>query len=411
MKSDSNGGGHMEKKSIALITAPGIAEHLGADLVEELPEMLDYYITDDYEWDVHYYEDILTGGTNDSKEVIEAVCDKKENEEWDFAIALTDLPLFKDKRPVVAEALKDKSAALISLPGFGFTTMKKRVQESILQLMNEMYYGTSDEGRQASAAHMESQDKQKFDALRNKDSRKLIGSRIFERISPLIRETPQEEEEGVDVRYTVKSKPGGYLRIISGMVFANEPWKMFPAFSKIIVIAFTTGSYALVFSTVWQLSMNFSVPRATLLTFFSILALTLWIIMAHQLWEKKGEENRTFLRKIYNVTTFFTLLMTVLMYYIILFGMFSIWTILLMPMAQVEAYTSASPGIGIYFYTSWIGASISTIIGALGSSFEDEEVVLDSTYGYRQRQRHEKLKEEREQEKEEEKEEAKEYEE
>ncbi|WP_434122167.1 hypothetical protein [Salinicoccus roseus] len=399
----------MEKKSIILITAPGIAERLGAKLVEEMPEMLDYYITDDYEWNVQYYDDILTGGTNDSKEVIEAVCDKKDDEGWDYAIALTDLPLFKDERTVVAEALQDKSAALISLPGFGFTTMKKRVQESILQLMNEMYYGTSDEGRQASAAHMESKDKQKFDALRNKDSRKLIGSRLLERISPLVRETPQEEDQGVDVRYTVKSKPGDYLRIISGMVFANEPWKMFPAFGKIIVIAFTTGSYALVFSTLWQLSMNLSVPRAILLTFFSILALTLWIIIAHQLWEKKGEGNSTFLRKIYNVTTFFTLLMSVLMYYIILFVMFSIWTILLMPMAQIEDYTSASPGIGIYFYTSWIGASISTIIGALGSTFEDEEVVLDSTYGYRQRQRQEKLKEERE--KEEEKEEAKEYEE
>ncbi len=371
----------MEKKSIALITAPGIAERLGAELVEEMPGMLDYYITDDYEWDVHYYDDILTGGTNDSKEVIEAVCDKKDDEGWDYAIALTDLPLFKDERPVVAEALKDKSAALISLPGFGFTTMKKRVQESILQLMNEMYYGTSDEGRQASAAHMESQDKQKFDALRNKDSRKLIGSRIFERISPLIRETPQEEEEGVDVRYTVKSKPGGYLRIISGMVFANEPWKMFPAFGKIIVIAFTTGSYALVFSTLWQLSTNFSIPRAIILTLFSILALTVWIIMAHQLWEKKGEENKAFLRRMYNLTTFFTLLITVFMYYIILFAMFSIWTILLMPMSQIESYTSTSPSIGIYFYTAWIGASISTIIGALGSAFEDEEVVLDSTYG------------------------------
>lgn len=401
----------MEKKSIILITAPGIAERLGAKLVEEMPEMLDYYITDDYEWNVQYYDDILTGGTNDSKEVIEAVCDKKDDEGWDYAIALTDLPLFKDERTVVAEALQDKSAALISLPGFGFTTMKKRVRESILQLMNEMYYGTSDEGRQASAAHMESRDKQKFDELRNKDSRKLIGSRLLERISPLVRETPQEEDRGVDVRYTVKSKPGGYLRMISGMVFANEPWKMFPAFSKIIVIAFSTGSYALVFSTLWQLSVNFSVPRAILLTFFSILALTLWIIIAHQLWEKKSEENRTFLRKIYNVTTFFTLLMSVLMYYIILFGMFSIWTILLMPMTQIETYTSTSVDFGIYFYTAWIGASISTIIGALGSSFEDEEAVLDSTYGYRQRQRQEKLKEEREQDKEEEKEEAKEYEE
>ncbi|WP_031545622.1 hypothetical protein [Salinicoccus luteus] len=393
----------MTKRSIALITAPGIAERFGAELVEVLPEMLDYYITDDYEWDVHYYEDILTGGTNDSTEVIDAVLERKEREDWDYAIALTDLPLFKEKKPVIAEALKDKNAAFLSLPGFGFTMMRKRVQEAILQLINEMYYGTSDEGRQASEANLKSQRKQKFDALRNKNSRALIGTRLLERFSPLIRETPKEVGDAVDVRYTVKSRLGGMIRIISGMVFANEPWKMFPAFGKIIVIAFTTGSYALVFQTLWQLSTNYSVPRAILMTIISILALTAWIILAHQLWEKRSDEQSNYIRKLYNSATFFTLLLTVIMYYVILFTMFLILTLLLMPPAQIESYTSSSIDIGIYFYTSWIGASISTIIGALGSAFEEEEVVLDSTYGYRQRQRHKKLKEEREKEKEKEK--------
>lgn len=401
----------MTKKSIALITAPGMAERFGAGLVEELPEMLDYYITDDYEWDVHYYEDILTGGTNDSTEVIDAILKRKEREGWDYAIALTDLPLFKEHKPVIAEALKDKNAAFLSLPGFGFTMMRKRVQEAILQLINEMYYGTSDEGRQASEANLKSQQRQKFDALRNKNSKALIGTRLLERFAPLIRETPEELGDAVDVRYTVKTRVGGMIRIISGMVFANEPWMMFPAFGKIIVIAFTTGSYALVFRTLWQLSTNYSVGRAILMTIISILALTAWIILAHQLWEKKKDEQSNFIRKLYNSTTFFTLLLMVIMYYIVLFTLFSILTLLLMPSAQIEAYTSSSVNIGIYFYTSWIGASISTIIGALGSAFEDEQVILDSTYGYRQRQRHKKLKEQREREKEQEEEESRKYEE
>ncbi|WP_342387865.1 hypothetical protein [Salinicoccus bachuensis] len=401
----------MTKKSIALITAPGIAERFGAELVDELPEMLDYYITDDYEWEVHYYEDILTGGTNDSTEVLDAVLRRQEREEWDYIIVLTDLPLFKEKKPVVAEALKDRGAAFLSLPGFGFTMMRKRVQEAILQLINEMYYGTSDEGRKASEANLKSQRRQKFDALRNKNSRALIGTRLFERFAPLIRETPEQEETGVDVRYTVKTRLGGMIRIVSGMVFANEPWQMFPAFGKIIVIAFTTGAYALVFQTLWQLSTNYSVPRAVLMTIFSILALTTWIILAHGLWERKNDEHTAFLRKLYNATTFFTLLLTVIIYYVILFMMFLTLTLLLMSPAQIESYTSSPVHLGIYAYTSWIGASLSTIIGAVGSAFEDEQVVLDSTYGHRQRQRHEKLKEQRQKEKEQEKEESRKYEE
>jgi len=36
------------------------------------------------------------------------------------------------------------------------------------------------------------------------------------------------------------------------------------------------------------------------------------------------------------------------------------------------------------FYITWTATSISIIIGALGSALENEEVVLSSTYGYRQ---------------------------
>ena len=194
------------------------------------------------------------------------------------------------------------------------------------------------------------------------------------------------------------------MRVVSGMVYANRPWEMFAAFGKILVIAFTTGAYAFVFGTLWQLNTTYSIGRAVLMMIFSILALTIWIIMGHGLWEKKSEQSTNFIRNLYNATTFFTLLISVVMYYVILFTMFLIWTLFLQPPAQLEIYTSEPVGLATYLYTSWIGASISTIIGALGSFFENKEVVLNSTYGYRQQQRHEKIEELREKEEEEDKE-------
>ena len=404
------GAGHMERISIALFTAPGIAGRVSASLIDNLPDMLEYYITDEYEWYVDYQEDILTGGTNDSYKVIEAVSDKKDQGDWDYAIALTDLPVFEDEKPVVAEALRDKNVGFISLPGFGFTKMEKRVREAILQLVNEIYYGTSDSSREEAQEHIDSKDPQKYDALRNKGSRELIGGRLFERFSPLIRERPVEEDAGVPVRYTVKSRMSGMLRIISGMVFANEPWKMFPSFLKILIIAFTTGSYALVFPTLWKLSDEYSVVRLLLLMCAAILALVGWIIMAHQLWEKKDENNNKFIRKMNNASTFFTLLLTVLMYYALLFVLFLATTFMLVPPSGLETQLSRDIVIFDFLIIAWTAASISTLIGGLGSAFEDEQVVLDSTYGYRQRQRHEKIKKQREKEKEKEKAQREEYE-
>ncbi len=73
-------------------------------------------------------------------------------------------------------------------------------------------------------------------------------------------------------------------------------------------------------------------------------------------------------------------------------------------MGMLEDQLTGTPGLSNYFYIAWIAASVATVIGALGTALEDEDVVLNATYGYRQRQRQERLKKEREKEEEENKE-------
>lgn len=299
---------------------------------------------------------------------------------------------FKTKKPIIAEACDKENVALISLPGLGFIPMIKRVRESILQLVNEMYYGSSDSARERAEERIQVKDDNAHKELRNKSSTRLVGKRMVEWLSPLQRETLEEEDTMADVRFTVKSQISGTMRVLTGMVRANRPWSMFRAFIKLIVIAFATGSYALVFPTLWMLSDDYGIWRMFMLTIVSITAMVVWIILAHQLWEKRNNKRNNYLRKLYNAATVHTLFISVGLYYIILFFLFSIAVLILIPIGMLESQLSGSAGYINYFYITWTATSISTIIGALGSALENEDVVLSSTYGYRQRQRYEQIK-------------------
>ncbi|TVT27439.1 hypothetical protein FO441_10110 [Salinicoccus cyprini] len=357
--------------------------------------MLQYYISDDYEWEVIYFEDVLTGGTNESDRVIEETINKIRSEKWDYAITLTDLPLFNKNRPIVAEVVCDDNVGLISLPGLGLVPMQKRVREAILQLMNEIYYGISDEDRDRAQTRLDTQNNRNYSSLKKKGPKKLLGKRIFEIVSPLERQVLDDDSTDVDVRYSVKSKLNGIIRLVSGMVYANRPWEVFPVFFKIIVVAFTTGSYALIFPSIAKLSEIYSITRLVLITLVALLALVAWIILAHGLWQKKNIREEGHIRRIYNISTFFTLLTTVIMYYGILYVMFLTTTALLVPPSKLEADLSGTNDVSFvnYLIMAWTVTTFATIIGAIGSVFEDKEVILNSTYGYRQRQRHEKVKE------------------
>ncbi len=382
----------MQKRTLGLITAPDYAEEIIDDLIDDLPRHLKHYVNNDVTWEIECHVDSWTGGTNRADRAIEWTKAEMSNKGWDYAITLTDLPLFDGKKPIIAEVHSDEHVAFISLPGFGFAPMKKRVRESILQMMNEIYYGSSERERKESEQTQECNEKSN-DGIQYQSSKSLIGQRFFEKLSPLERET-SNTKNSTHARFTVQSEKKGLLRIISGMINANRPMKLFKAFLNIVIIAFTTGAYALVFPTIWGLSTHFSTIRAIVLMLVAILSLVAWIITSNNLWESKVKDEHAFLGKLYNATTFFTLLLTVVMYYVLLFVMFMVLTSLLIPPSQAEEnMTVSAVNISSYAYTTWIATSLSTIIGALGSSVNNEDVLLNSTYGYRQQQRQQTTKE------------------
>ncbi|PBB06176.1 hypothetical protein [Salimicrobium humidisoli] len=378
---------NQDKKKIGIVTAPGYTKRIGEGLYYSLPGLLREYVDEGETWEVESLESPLTGYTEEPEEVLEALLEKKQMQGWDMAVCLTDLPLFRGKKLIVAEANSAKRVGLLSLPGLGAAPLIKRIRESILQLLSEMHHGSSYEDRDRVQLRVGRKGRKKINA------RELVKRRGIDRFSPIVREN-SESEKVSEVRFTVDSRLRGALRLITGMVRANRPWRLFEQFLKILAVAFTTGAFGfIIFSTLWEVSIQYSFWRMIMINIFAIVLLVFWIMTAHKLWERKSDHSSAYIRRLYNSTTVMTLLTAVSFYYTLLLICFQLLVLLLLPTGAINSQLNAEMNTIGYFYIAWTATSISTIVGALGTTMEDEDVVLSGTYGNRQRQRYELINE------------------
>ncbi|PYZ94678.1 hypothetical protein CR194_03870 [Salipaludibacillus keqinensis] len=375
-----------ETRTLGLVPAPELPEEIVTKVADELPDLLSDFVDDQIYWKVESVTDPLTGAAGDSKEILEKTEKSMSKEEWDYAICVTDLPIFEERLLVVADVSVERNLAVISLPSLGANPMKQRVREAIVQITNEMYHGSSDEARQEQQGKTKKASSED-DEVKKKGSRQLTSRRLTERLSPITRKTLSEETEDIDVRYLINSKFSGGIRLISGMVFANRPWTIFPTFKSVLAVAFASGAYALIFPSLWLLSDAYEIGRFVALMITSIAAMVTWIIVAHNLWEKPVQNGSRFIVRRYNIATVITLLTGVLFYYTILFVLFLGTVTLLVPSSLMEEEIVAAVNAGNYVLLAWLAASVATIVGALGAGLESEETVLKTTYGYRQRRR------------------------
>ncbi|WP_110943370.1 YIP1 family protein [Virgibacillus senegalensis] len=373
--------------TIGLVPSPDLPEALANKLAKNLPDYLSNYTDDQVTWEVITVTDPLTGATADSDELLEETMHCKDRFEWDYAVSITDLPIFLNKRLVVAEASQKRRSAWLSLPALGGTPILRRVQEGILQLINDMYNGSSEEPpkTQAEKSRKKQQGKRRW---KMKGAKDLFSKRLFDLLSPIVRTTPDADYE-VDVRYTIHSKIHGGWRMLTGMVRANRPWTAFPAFKQVIAAAFTSGAYGLIFPTLWQLSNALEPFRLLLLMVTAITMLSVWIVVVHGLWENTVNAKSPYIARLYNVSTVFTLMVAVTMYYITLFILFFIAVIVFIPGDILESQINDKVDFSNYITLAWLASSVGTIVGALGAALESEDTVLNTTYGYRQRRRYE----------------------
>jgi hypothetical protein len=174
------------------------------------------------------------------------------------------------------------------------------------------------------------------------------------------------------------------------MVLANRSWKILPSFKGALAAAFATGAYALVIPTIWMLSDAVGSARLLLLMVAAIAAMVVWIIVAHHLWERSNDQEAQHWTALYNGVTVLTINAAVLFAYAVLFALVFLAASVFVPIAYFQSTLKQPVGPGDYLILAWLGTSLATVAGAIGSSLEHEDTVREVAYGYRQRRRNEK---------------------
>lgn len=362
---------------IGLVAAPGVTEKIACHLKTELPELLASHFSEDNEWQIETIIDPLTGSAETVQKIFRKISDYQNNNAWQYTIGLTDLPIVRNGNAVAFDINSSNGASLISIPSYGWRPIKKRLQRSILGIIEAIDEYNESNMKQTKG---EVESEQQLDAQ-------------FP-FSNLVTKTEYfEDTNSQHTLYYVSSNTKGSFRLISGMTFANNPFNMLKSLSNVVAIAFTTGAFGIVFTTMWNLSFVYSAWRMLLIMLVAILGMMVWIIVAHNLWESSKESNNKQITMLYNLTT--TLTVSIVFYYLILFFLFLLASLVVLPPGYLgqTLQLNGSANFITYINLAWFATSISTVAGAIGAGLNNESQILESTYGYRQKQRYQKMAE------------------
>ena len=82
----------------------------------------------------------------------------------------------------------------------------------------------------------------------------------------------------------------GNLRLLLGMVRANDPARVVTRLSRAMVAALGTAAYVLASFSFWQLGVNLGWPRLLAMMLIVVIAACVTLITAHDLWEKSSSD-------------------------------------------------------------------------------------------------------------------------
>lgn len=347
--------------TIGLVPSPGLPEDIADDIREDLASKLHEIVDSNVRWVVRVVPDPITGSDVETPDLLEELGELAHTDAWDFTIALTDLPVRRNNNVVIADASREQRAGWISIPALGPFMLRRKVRRITVQLVEDLYLAPgADEDQEDDLPQAE-----------------VAG-----------RGDTTDAEEAIDVRYISKSKLA-IVRLLGGMVYANKPWTIIPSFKTTAVAAIGTGSFGIIFASVWELGEYSTTLRLIVLSLLAMSLLGGWIIVAHGLWQPQHGRSSRFLTALYNTTTVITIGTGVLVAHVMIYVVLLFEAVVFMPPMVLENRLEMPVNAVNYLTAAWVTTNVATLAGALGAGVEDTERVRESSFNWRMQRRFE----------------------
>ncbi|MFI6787646.1 hypothetical protein ACIBG4_09970 [Nonomuraea sp. NPDC050383] len=339
-------------------TPPDYPAQVVARLTADLPDLLTERVDPDVRWTVREgWGDVAPRRDGGVEALLDDLAHRRAHARWDVAICLTDLPLHIERVPLVAQTSARRRVAMVSLPSLGLRQLRA-VRAAVPDLVGRLLTDASEERvPPAGGAPAE-----------------LVG-----RIAAIHRMVG--EVDAGELGY-VASRLIGRVRLLTGMVRANRPGRALLGLSKLLVGAFGTAAFALTTNTIWQMGDALGGLRLAVIMLLGLTALVVWLIVAHDLWEKPDRETPAELARLFNLGTILTLTLAAAVSYLVLFAGTILAAALLIDTSVLEQILQRPVDFTDYLILAWIISSLATVGGAIGSGLEDEDTVRAAAYGY-----------------------------
>lgn len=134
--------------TVGLIPSPELPAILADKLTNILSGYFSQVINQHVEWEVAIQQDFGIGTAENVRELLSETAVIRENNSWDYALSLTDLPVYDDKDVVLADVDFKRGLAQVSIPAFGMMPTVKRLREVLIQTVSQLFYQTSQNGEE-----------------------------------------------------------------------------------------------------------------------------------------------------------------------------------------------------------------------------------------------------------------------
>lgn len=343
-------------RTVGLLADPGIAQSLANRVASRLETVLNEKYEDGTRWVIKV--DPVSLPMNESGQVIvnKHVARLREKYGWEFVIYLTDVPQYERGQPVRSIINEAHGAATLVLPSMG-VPRRRAVVRFFVQALQELVGGGKPPTRPTSLGRVLS-----------------VQVRI------------EDSADSGDHYDSIEGLRGRVLLVV-GMILSNRPWRLVPRLSSALAGAAATGAFGVFYTSIWSMADYLSFRRLVLITVVSILVLTTWLLFHNRLWERpKGARRREKLL-LYNIATVFTVALAAAAMYALLFIALLVGSLVVIDQAFLSFELDHEATMSEYLNLAWLAASLGTLGGAIGSSFDEVKSVQRATFSHREFER------------------------